>query len=497
MVEFGQPAAQTALYQRLQAFCFDRPDSFLSFSQRLMRENHWSREFTDRAIEEYRRFAFLAVVAGHPVTPSDQVDQVWHLHLTYTRSYWEEFCPQVLQMPFHHEPTRGGAAESQKFEDWYSKTLESYQQWFGELPPEDIWPPAAIRFGPGSKFVRVNAAQNWVLPKPNLKLPVRSPQLVLFLPLILILTGCEAIVGFANPLDLKGQEFLALYGGLMAIIIPAAYWLQSRLWLPDDSSPLPNLDTYEVAYLVMGKSHVVDTAIAALTQQGYVKPEPDGQTLVLEKPVEPSRHWVEQSVATAIETDNWISAVRGADTLKLDAIHDQLIQLKLMMSPTQSFKARAYPTLLVVALLGLGVAKIVVGVSRDKPVGFLIMLCFILVLVAMQLFDGTSFRRPWGNRTRFGDRALTAMRDRQQRPTSVDDNPQLPMLIALFGVQILAGSSLTDLRTLLMPTPSSAYTDSGGGDTGIGSSCSGGSSCGGGGGGCGGGGGGCGGCGGG
>ncbi len=158
------------------------------------------------------------------------------------------------------------------------------------------------------------------------------------------------------------------------------------------------------------------------------------------------------------------------------------------MSPTQSFKARVYPTLLVVALLGLGMAKIVVGVSRDKPVGFLIMLCFILVLVAMQLFEGKSFRRPWGNRTRFGDRALTVMRDRHQRPTSVDDHdPQLPMLIALFGVQILAGSSLTDLRTLLMPTPSSAYADSGGGgDTGIGSGCSGGSSCGGGGGGCGG-----------
>ena len=33
------------------------------------------------AIEEYRKFVFLALVAGHQITPSDQVDQVWHLHL--------------------------------------------------------------------------------------------------------------------------------------------------------------------------------------------------------------------------------------------------------------------------------------------------------------------------------------------------------------------------------------------------------------------------------
>ncbi len=43
--------------------------------------------------DEYRRFAFLAATAGHPVTPSDAVDQAWHLHLTYSRDYWDRFCP--------------------------------------------------------------------------------------------------------------------------------------------------------------------------------------------------------------------------------------------------------------------------------------------------------------------------------------------------------------------------------------------------------------------
>jgi hypothetical protein len=122
-------------------------------------------EYAQRAIAEYKKFAFLAVAVGHPVTPSDQVDQVWHLHLTYTRSYWEEFCPQILQIPLHHDPTRGGHSENQKFEDWYSQTLESYERFFGQAPPTDIWSKAEVRFGRDLSFVRVNTQQNWVLPK--------------------------------------------------------------------------------------------------------------------------------------------------------------------------------------------------------------------------------------------------------------------------------------------------------------------------------------------
>ena len=97
---------QAELYQRIQAFSLDNPDSDLSFSKRLARDNGWSAEYTQRVIAEYKKFAFLAVVAGHPVTPSDQVDQAWHLHLIYTHSYWGEFCPNVLQTPLHHGPTR-------------------------------------------------------------------------------------------------------------------------------------------------------------------------------------------------------------------------------------------------------------------------------------------------------------------------------------------------------------------------------------------------------
>ncbi|MBW4465378.1 MAG: hypothetical protein KME07_08055 [Pegethrix bostrychoides GSE-TBD4-15B] len=33
-------------------------------------------------IEEYKKFLFLAIVADHPVTSLNAVDQAWHLHRT-------------------------------------------------------------------------------------------------------------------------------------------------------------------------------------------------------------------------------------------------------------------------------------------------------------------------------------------------------------------------------------------------------------------------------
>ena len=82
-----------------------------SFEQRLARENGWRAEFAAHVIEEYKRFCFLAVTGTEAFTPSDQVDQAWLLHLTYSRDYWERFCPEVIGKPLHHGPTKGGEAE--------------------------------------------------------------------------------------------------------------------------------------------------------------------------------------------------------------------------------------------------------------------------------------------------------------------------------------------------------------------------------------------------
>lgn len=144
------------LLERLEAFQLDDPTAALTFSRRLARENGWTHDFALRVVDEYKRFVYLAMTAGHEVTPSDEVDQAWHLHLTYTRSYWDEMCGNVLGRPLHHGPTKGGEAEGERFEDQYERTLESYRRAFGQEAPSDIWPPAEVRFGDAAYFVRVN-----------------------------------------------------------------------------------------------------------------------------------------------------------------------------------------------------------------------------------------------------------------------------------------------------------------------------------------------------
>jgi hypothetical protein len=155
------------LWSRIKAFSVDDPDAKLPFSQRLARENGWSRHYACRVVEEYKRFCYLAMTAGHPVTPSDEVDQAWHLHLLYTRSYWNDFCAVVLRRPFHHGPTRGGPDESAKYHDWYKRTLSSYRRVFRAEPPADIWPVVDARFADVDSFRRVNAAYYWILPRPR------------------------------------------------------------------------------------------------------------------------------------------------------------------------------------------------------------------------------------------------------------------------------------------------------------------------------------------
>ena len=160
-----QPEERT-LWHRIAAFELDEPGATYSFTDRLARENGWSVAYAVRAVTEYKRFVFLLCATGNSLTPSVAVDQVWHLHLIYTRSYWIDFCENTLRRPLHHGPTRGGKQEINKFGAWYAQTLVSYQQYFGPGIPTDIWPPVAQRFR-AAQLRWIDVSRFWLLPKPS------------------------------------------------------------------------------------------------------------------------------------------------------------------------------------------------------------------------------------------------------------------------------------------------------------------------------------------
>lgn len=153
-----------SLWNKINDLELSPPTAGLSFESRLARENGWSTGQAIRVISEYKKFLYLAAVSDRMLTPSEAVDQAWHLHLTYTRSYWDNLCAAVLGKPLHHQPTEGGKAEGKKFAAAYEATRDAYRREFGAAPPADVWPPAHIRFlAPRQRWV--DARTHIVAPK--------------------------------------------------------------------------------------------------------------------------------------------------------------------------------------------------------------------------------------------------------------------------------------------------------------------------------------------
>lgn len=155
--------AQKEIWDKIKNFEIDDINSSFTFTNRLSRENDWSIEYALRTILEYKKFIFLITISDFPQTPSDQIDQVWHLHLLYTESYWIDLCKNTINKSIHHGPTKG-SEEKSMFKEQYLKTLKFYESTFKEKPPKDIWDNVESRFN-NVRFTRINRHKNWVIPK--------------------------------------------------------------------------------------------------------------------------------------------------------------------------------------------------------------------------------------------------------------------------------------------------------------------------------------------
>lgn len=155
--------AQADLYKQICDFKLDPDFAIFPFSNKLAWEYQWSGVYTYRVIQEYKKFVFLAMVADHIASPSTAVDRVWHFHLLYTHSYWDEFCGKILKKPLHHSPSLGGKTEGLKYRYYYYQTLCTYQKYFG-MPPPDIWHEPKLRSERVS-YQWIDRDLYWITPK--------------------------------------------------------------------------------------------------------------------------------------------------------------------------------------------------------------------------------------------------------------------------------------------------------------------------------------------
>ena len=102
--------------------------------ERMMREYNWPRRTILAACEQYRRFLWLTKKYGqeHHLTPSKEVDEVWHNHILFTEQYSED-CDALFGRYFHHRPSNAPEFLTDQLAPLtpFSKTQELHKAEFG------------------------------------------------------------------------------------------------------------------------------------------------------------------------------------------------------------------------------------------------------------------------------------------------------------------------------------------------------------------------------
>lgn len=459
------------LWQRILTHSIGPAQAASQFGDRLARENAWSATFSARVLQEYRRFCYLAVTCTHPVTPSDAVDQAWHLHLTYTRDYWLHFCPNVLRTPLHHGPTMGGADEAGKYGLWYARTIASYEQIFGELPPLDIWPSAAERFADPARFQRIDVRARSTRRRTIVKWTAGAA--VLAAGLLILPMHADAQSQSINIYNWDAASFLRFYGlGLFAMLIISVV-LRIYLWICSPAAvATPALEPYEEAYLSGGQARVVDVAIVAMLQRGALKAETDGLRV---KANAVGNDALERELLMQLRKQSVpskMTALKSVSNSLFQSAEKSLIRKGLLMDAAQRWRLALLSGLPLLLWLALGLSRIVVGIQREKPVMFLVLLC-LLTLAALAL---SSVRSP--KRTRAGNTFLKSWTKVYARLARAPLPEEYARGVALFGIACLMFTPLS-LYADWRRTPDGGGGDSGTSSSGGDSSGDGGSGCGG------------------
>ena len=286
-----------------------------------------------------------------------------------------------------------------------------------------------------------------------------------------------------NPFDLRGPEFLVFYAVFTAVLCVALHWLRrtSEMGQPGEGR-VPLNDPYQIAYLRGGKNEAIRVAAISLIERGLLERCEKNDLITKGRAVPQVNDPLEQELLRFFHkrqaAPEAFKMIHGHWERVLEPRHSALERAGLLPDASRRefrFWLAIFGALI---LLSLGAVKVSVGMSRGKPVLFLVF--FTAIAVGILIAVLYSYRR-----TRRGDAALADIRGifagLKIAPSGTAD---LVMLGAVFGMAAMPLNALPYLPDLYPQ----ARKD--GNSSGCGSSC--GSSCGGGGG-CGGGG--CGGCG--
>lgn len=454
------------IWGKIERFELDQPHVSVTFTDKLVAETKWSRTFALKAIYEYKRFMFLCRILPHGAAPSHTVDQVWHLHLTFTQSYWNEFCKNVLGKDIHHYPSSGGKDQDAYHQKWYEDTLDNYAKVFEEIPPEAFWPRPKHK---------------------NLQDPTISFK-ALLLKYICISIAIPFVLSLLlyrhwNMFQLAGPDFVVFYSLLLITTVLATWFfrhIRNQLFEKEFKLNGPkNVNPFQVAYHTKDLEHADHTAIINLIEVEKLQLNADGSYTVQREPLVPNAVYEANPLRKKINYYG-IGEVITYDTMRsfvspLNYTNAELSGWKLWL-PWQH-EVFAYWVFLAIGCLRLGQ-----GIYHEKPITYLV----LLLLLGSVFYGAVSYLTPRS----LDDVLKSSLRDQYETLWKADKF-SMTQNFAVFGpsmLHLIPGAAIlaASFYPVNQSNASSSSSDSGDGS----SSCSsgdGGSSCGGGCGGCGGG----------
>lgn len=110
-----------------------------AFADKISRKHSCSTSYAIKAVNEYKKFLYLAVISDFHVTPSQAIDKVWHEHILFTQAYGV-FCKEIIEYNLNHHPELVPMEEqTERYHAQYLSTIELYIAEFGKIPPANIW----------------------------------------------------------------------------------------------------------------------------------------------------------------------------------------------------------------------------------------------------------------------------------------------------------------------------------------------------------------------
>jgi len=352
-----------SLWQKISQFRLDdSPEAVVNFSDKLAKEQKWSSIFTARAIAEYKKFLYLCMTLPQGASPSDTIDKVWHLHLTYTESYWKKLCGEVLQRQLHHHPSKGGASENQRHQDWYAETLIGYVKEFEELPPTDFWSlPEGLNL---EQFLPTKSAFR----KPTLTLD-NSLQINSTWAAGAMLLLITSLIG----LSLNGLWFLPLYG----LLIGWAFWgvaLRSSLKQRILEAATQQLHPYHFAATFKNTETTFRTIIADFTEKGLLTYFDSGHFGFEKNTAKPLLYNLQAQDSDSLTP----VALREVLYPFAKKIHELTATLKSDLKlKTTIFSVFSW------WVLGIGIVRLIMGIGNGKSIGFLALMLLLYGLIWM------------------------------------------------------------------------------------------------------------------